>query len=704
MLKNMTIKTKLMLFSSISVIGLLILLFLLNISLNNLSTLKNAQTKLEELNTDMLTLRRNEKDFLLRKNLKYKMKFEKNVKLLHEDSNKLINLLSSQNLPINGVKKFNNIIKEYKNIFFELVSKQEKIGLNPKDGLYGSLRNSVHKVQDIAKKSNDSKLLASVYDLRKQEKDFMLRRDLKYVEKFKKKVNKLLSIPELSHTIHKNLLSYKNDFLSLVKEEVAIGLNSKLGTQGKMRNTVHKSEKLLKSMIKKLELIISNKVSTSKTIAFSITIFIILMVSMFSYIILSSIITSILNFQNGLLGFFKYLNREIPDVKPLDDKLSDEIGTMAKVINQNISKIKISIEEDRKIIDETIAVLNDFEKGDLSQRVNTNTSNPSLKELTTLLNTMGDKIEQNIGNVLNILDQYSNNNYLNKVETKGVKEHLFKLASGVNTLGDSITSMLIENKKNGLILGQSSDILLENVEILNKNSNQAATALEETAAALEEVTGNISSNTENVVQMAKYANDLTVSSNHGKNLASQTTNAMEDINIQVQSISEAITVIDQIAFQTNILSLNAAVEAATAGEAGKGFAVVAQEVRNLASRSAEAANEIKKIVDAATQKADDGKNISSQMIEGYSELNENINKTIKLISNIEIASKEQFQGIEQINDAVNSLDKQTQQNASIASDTHNIAVKTDEIAKVIVSNVDEKEFIGKNNISLEDNI
>jgi methyl-accepting chemotaxis protein len=173
---------------------------------------------------------------------------------------------------------------------------------------------------------------------------------------------------------------------------------------------------------------------------------------------------------------------------------------------------------------------------------------------------------------------------------------------------------------------------------------------------------------------------------------------MDKINTEVTAISEAITVIDQIAFQTNILSLNAAVEAATAGEAGKGFAVGAQEVRNLASRSAEAANEIKTLVANATDKANTGKKIADEMIDGYTHLNESISKTLELISEVEIASKEQQSGIVQINDAITSLDRQTQQNASIASQTNDIAIKTDTIAKVIVSEVDKKEFNGKDNI------
>ena len=258
--------------------------------------------------------------------------------------------------------------------------------------------------------------------------------------------------------------------------------------------------------------------------------------------------------------------------------------------------------------------------------------------------------------------------------------------------------MLVENKSNGLTLDVSSGILLNNVDILNKNSNEAAVALEETAAAVEEISSNISNNTDNIIQMSKLASNVTNSVTKGETLANQTTESMNEIDKEVNSINEAIIIIDQIAFQTNILSLNAAVEAATAGEAGKGFAVVAQEVRNLATRSAEAAREIKAIVENATKKADLGKKISEDMISGYKTLNEDIIKTIDLIKGVESSSKEQLAGIEQINHAINSLDQQTQQNAQIASQTYNVAMQTDTIAKLIVSNANSKEFIGKNEV------
>ncbi|MCT7507032.1 HAMP domain-containing methyl-accepting chemotaxis protein [Aliarcobacter cryaerophilus] len=437
----------------------------------------------------------------------------------------------------------------------------------------------------------------------------------------------------------------------------------------------------------------STVIQTIITIVFAFVLLIFI-----SFLIISDMTNKITNFKNGLLGFFAYLNRESINSELLEDKSKDEFGEMAKVVNQNILRTQKGIEEDRKLINETIAVLGEFEQGDLCQRLNLDVENPALAELKRVINNMGTVLETNIDNILKVLEQYSNYNYLNKIDQKSLKEHLLKLANGVNTLGDSITNMLVQNKSNGLTLEQSSSLLLANVDKLNLSSNEAAASLEETAAALEEITSNIRNNTENIAKMAKYSNEITKASSNGEKLANKTTLAMDEINTQVNLVNDAISVIDQIAFQTNILSLNAAVEAATAGEAGKGFAVVAQEVRNLASRSAEAAKEIKSIVEEATKKANEGKDIANEMIQGYKSLNDSINSTINLISDVEMSSKEQLSGIEQINDAVNQLDQQTQQNAAISTQTNDIAITSDKIAKLIVEDANKKEFHGKNDI------
>ncbi|ADG93029.1 methyl-accepting chemotaxis sensory transducer [Arcobacter nitrofigilis DSM 7299] len=483
-----------------------------------------------------------------------------------------------------------------------------------------------------------------------------------------------------------------------IEEAKDFYFQSYLPNFGKMRSILDEFSTEVYKIIKKNEEYTSTLISSSLFIFITITGIIIFTTILLSFLLRKNIDKAISSFEDGLINFFKFLNRENSDVNLIDDSGKDEFSKMAKVVNKNIELTKEGILEDRKLIDETIAVVSEFEQGDLSQRLDMNASNPALMQLKDVLNKMAENLESNVDKILNIMEEYSSYNYLNKISTTGLKEHLLKLASGVNNLGDSITEMLVENKSNGLTLDKSSYTLLKNVDKLNQSSNEAASSLEETAAALEEITSNIRSNTENIAKMSELSSGVTKSANEGEALANDTTVAMEEINAQVTAIKEAITVIDQIAFQTNILSLNAAVEAATAGEAGKGFAVVAGEVRNLASRSAEAASEIKSLVENATNKANDGKNIAGEMIKGYKALNSNILESTNLITDIESASKEQLSGIEQINDAVNELDQQTQQNAMVASETQDIAILTDEIAKLIVSDANNKEFAGKENV------
>ncbi|MCT7581200.1 cache domain-containing protein [Aliarcobacter butzleri] len=427
----------------------------------------------------------------------------------------------------------------------------------------------------------------------------------------------------------------------------------------------------------------------------------IVLIAFISFFITKEIIFPLEKFEVGLLSFFKYLNKEVKNVEKIEVKNNDEIGIMAKFVNENIEKTNKLLKQDEALINNVKEVVLEINKGNLNNRIEAKTENESLEELKNILNEMlvliSSKVNNNLVAIDEVLQKYKKMDFRPRIENPQGE-----VAKEINSLADTINHLLVENKRNGLTLEDSSHILLENVNKLNISSNEAAASLEETAAAIEEITSNIRNTTQNISKMATLSNQVTKSVTQGESLANKTTNAMDEINNQVNLINDAISVIDNIAFQTNILSLNAAVEAATAGEAGKGFAVVAQEVRNLASRSAEAAREIKSIVENATIKANEGKDISKNMIEGYIGLTKDIQQTITLIQDIEMSSKEQLVGIEQINDAVNQLDRQTQQNAMVSSQTHDVAIVTDEIAKMVVSDANEKEFIGKDEVSARD--
>jgi len=427
-----------------------------------------------------------------------------------------------------------------------------------------------------------------------------------------------------------------------------------------------------------------------------------LLVLFILYSTLKRFIDNIIVVELGLIDFFDFLNRKTSTCETIDINTKDEIGIMATMINNNIQTVSDNIQKDNDLIENTVKIASALKKGHLKSRIKKSSNNEELNKLKDVINDMLDTLYEKINEIVTTVNYYAEYDYTKRVDVSTMSAQLKDLGVDVNRVGEMTTKMLIINKRNGLILDDYSDLLMENMNEINDSVRTQAVSLQQTKASIEEISTMIRETSDKSQMMSNLATQTKHSASSGKDLAQETANAMDEINIATSSISEAISVIDQIAFQTNILSLNAAVEAATAGEAGKGFAVVAGEVRNLASRSAEAADEIKKLVLQATQKAQEGKNITNGMIEGYEKLDGDIVQTTELIDEVSNAAQRQLQRIDQINTAIADIDTVTQKNALMAEDTNQLAIDTDRIAKDVVADMDALQFEGKDEINISD--
>ena len=399
------------------------------------------------------------------------------------------------------------------------------------------------------------------------------------------------------------------------------------------------------------------------------------------------------NINNYFSQFIKFISYDKSQFDYIESTGNSKVDALFRQWNEEIKMIDKRNKDDMKVLGEIVLTADKVEQGIYKNRIKSSSDNPTISTLKSTLNKMLDSVQDSNARILRVVSSYTNDDFTDSIKVADhYKDDMKLLMESINVLGNALSKNAKTNFSNGETLEKNANIMTSSMNSLSSKANNQAASLEETAAALEEITSITRNNAQNAAKMAELGQTVKKSVFTGEELASRTASSMDEINQKVNSINEAITVIDQIAFQTNILSLNAAVEAATAGEAGKGFAVVAAEVRNLASRSAEAAREIKHLVQEATVKANDGKTVSSDMIDGYKELNKNISETIHIIEDVSKASKEQMTGIEQINDSVNMLDRVTQENASKANNVKSIANNISLLANDLLNDAKSKKF------------
>jgi len=231
---------------------------------------------------------------------------------------------------------------------------------------------------------------------------------------------------------------------------------------------------------------------------------------------------------------------------------------------------------------------------------------------------------------------------------------------------------------------------------LAEGASEQAASLQETSSALEQLAAQTRSNADNARKANELGQQAREAAQNGDQTTSQLADAMQAINEASAQIGKIIKVIEEIAFQTNLLALNAAVEAARAGEHGKGFAVVADEVRSLAQRTAEASREITTLIEDSVNRVKEGTQVADEVGRSLGKIVNDVTQVTQLINNIAQASEEQAQGVEQINTAVSQMDKVTQQNAAGAEEGASSAEELNAQAAMVKTMVEQlTELVGR---------
>ncbi len=350
----------------------------------------------------------------------------------------------------------------------------------------------------------------------------------------------------------------------------------------------------------------------------------------------------------------------------LDHRITTEYEGAFDVIKQTANNTAEKL--DSVLNDETAPVLQAAQKGDLNQRIETRGKQGFYLQLASAVNELLTQMSQAINDTVAGLKALEAGKLTHRITT--VYEGDFDaIKQANNNTAQKLAEIIGNVSATAEEVNTGSSEIAEGNNTLSARTQEQAAALEETAASIEEITGTVQQTADNSRQANQLATNARGQAEKGGEVATRTVEAMAEINSSSRKIADIIGVIDEIAFQTNLLALNAAVEAARAGEQGRGFAVVAGEVRSLAQRSAEAAKEIKVLINQSVASVESGSKLVDESSSALTEIVSAVSKVGDIIAEIAAASVEQTSGIDQINKAVAQLDAGTQQNTAMVEES-----------------------------------
>lgn len=359
--------------------------------------------------------------------------------------------------------------------------------------------------------------------------------------------------------------------------------------------------------------------------------------------------------------------------------------------NRSGQRVSVLVEwrdrtQEVQLLENVQGTVRNAQRGYLSDRIDLSKLEGVAYELSASINELMEAVSEAMQDVTRVTEAMSNGD-LTEIITKAYEGDLGKLKEAINasiSRLDGIVSISVEAAH--VVDGAAGEVSQGAHDLSDRVQNQAA-ALEQTSATMHQMNSAIQNNTQHAQEAQSLARGVQSKTEQGRTVMEQNIEAMNSIQESSHKISEIVTLIDGIAFQTNLLALNAAVEAARAGEHGRGFAVVAGEVRALAQKSAEAAKDIKSLIDESVGRIEGGTKLTTESGEVLVEIAGSIDEMANMIEQIASASSEQAHGISQVHDAINSIDEVTQQNAALVEETTAAAESMSDQAKNLNNNM-----------------